>query len=258
MKTVTATLFTLLFFLHLSWQATAQEYKLPLTSGTLKFNEVSNLSIEGYNGNELVITYTGQKDIPERAKGLRPINSIGLEDNTGVGLSVSDSGNVVEVQQVVNQHHNDGRYKVRVPANVKIQISNRGVHGNDIDISNLQNEIEVSTLHNSISLENISGPTLVNSVHGSITADFSAVRPDNPVSIISVHNDVDVALPADTKANLTLASQYGTIYTDMDLEYQKASGNMRKISSTIEGTLNGGGTAIVLKSNHNNVYLRKK
>lgn len=257
MKTLTIPLLAIIFILHLQWTASAQEHKIPLTSGTLKFNEVNNLSIEGYNGNEVVITTLGRVGIPERAKGLRPINSQGMEDNTGIGLSVSQSGDVVEVQQIINQN-NDGRYLVKVPANVKVQVSYVGVHGDDIKISNLQNEVEVSTRHNSISLENISGPALINSVHGNITASFSALKPDSPISIISVHNDVDVALPADAKADLTLASQHGTIYTDMNLEYAKSNGDMRKISSEIEGTLNGGGTEIVLKSNHNNVYLRKK
>lgn len=257
MKTLTTTVLALIFFFHLSWQASAQEHRIPLSSGTLKFNEVNNLSIEGYDGNEVIITTSGRREVPERAKGLRPINSQGMEDNTGIGLSVSQSGNEVEVQQIVNLN-NDGRYQVRVPANVKVQVSYVGVHGDDVRISNLQNEVEVSTRHNSIYLENLSGPALINSVHGTITASFSAVKPDNPISMISVHNDVDVALPADTKADLTLASQYGTIYTDMNLEYAKSEGDMRKISSVVEGTLNGGGTKIVLKSNHNNVYLRKK
>lgn len=257
MKALTVKLFMVICMLHLHWAASAQEHKFPFTSGTLKFNEVNNLSIEGYSGNEVAITYTGRTEVPDRAKGLRPINSLGMEDNTGIGLSISTSGDMVEVQQVVKQN-DDGHYQVKVPANVKVQISYVGVGGDDINIRNLQNEVEVSTRHNSILLENISGPALVNTVHGSITASFSAIEPDNPISIISIHNDVDVALPADAKADLTLASEHGTIYTDMDLEYAKSSGNMRKISSVIEGTLNGGGTKVVLKSAHSNIYLRKK
>lgn len=257
MKTLTVKLLVVISILHLHWTASAQEHKFPLTSGTLKFNEVNNLSIEGYNGNEIIITTLGRAAVPERAKGLHPINSQGIEDNTGIGLSVSQSGEIVEIQQVMNKN-NSGRYQVKVPANVKVQVSYVGVHGDEIRIKNLQNEVEVSTRHNSITLENISGPALVNSVHGSITASFSAIEPDNPISIISIHNDVDVTLPADAKADLTLASEHGTIYTDMDLAYAKSTGDMRKISSVIEGTLNGGGTQVVLKSNFNNIYLRKK
>lgn len=247
----------LLLVLLTSQAVMAQEYKAKLSSGTLKFNEVSALSVEGYNGNEVMITYKGRIDMPERAKGLKPINSLGLEDNTGVGLSVSDSGDVMEVQQVARQSH-DGYYQVKVPANVKVQISYTGVEGKEVRIKNLNNEIEVSTRHNGIVLENVSGPALINSIHGAIMATFSAIKPDTPVSIISMHNAVDVALPAATKANLTLSSRFGTIYTDMDIAYAKTSGDMRKISSEIEGTLNGGGSQIILKSSHNNVYLRKK
>ncbi len=247
----------MLLLLLISQAGMAQEYKANLASGTLKFDEVGNLSVEGYNGQEVVITYTGKRDIPERAKGLKPINSLGLEDNTGIGLSVSDSGDVMAVQPVSRQAH-EGYYQVKVPANVKVQISYTGVEGKDVRIKNLDNEIEVSTRHNGIVLENVSGPALINSVAGTVTATFSAIQPDTPVSIISMQSDVDVALPAGTKADLTLSSRFGTIYTDMDIAYAKASGDMRRISSEIEGTLNGGGSQIILKSYHSNVYLRKK
>src|SRR5450631_1919123 len=81
--------------------ANAQDYKLAKSSGRLEIKEVNNVIVEGYNGNEIVFSSRDHdRDDDGRAKGLRAISSLGLEDNTGIGLSVVDKGNVVEVQQL--------------------------------------------------------------------------------------------------------------------------------------------------------------
>src|SRR5260221_12248928 len=81
--------------------AKAQDYKLQKSSGRLEVKEVNEVTIEGYNGSEIVFS-SRDNDHGEdnRAKGLRAISSLGLEDNTGIGLSVVDKGNVIEVQQL--------------------------------------------------------------------------------------------------------------------------------------------------------------
>src|SRR5690349_25082288 len=81
--------------------AQAQEYKVAKSSGRLEIREVNHVSIEGYNGNEIVFTSSSRgHDDDERAKGLRALSSYGLEDNTGLGLSVVDKGDAIEVHQL--------------------------------------------------------------------------------------------------------------------------------------------------------------
>src|SRR5688572_32133446 len=44
--------------------------------------EVNHVSIEGYNGNEIIFTSrSNDRDNDERAQGLRALSSLGLEDN---------------------------------------------------------------------------------------------------------------------------------------------------------------------------------
>src|SRR5688572_110669 len=79
----------------------SQEYKVAKSTGRLEIREVNHVSIEGHAGNEIIFTTTRQdRENDERAKGLRALSSLGLEDNTNLGLSVVDKGNVVEVQQL--------------------------------------------------------------------------------------------------------------------------------------------------------------
>jgi DUF4097 and DUF4098 domain-containing protein YvlB len=127
-----------------------------------------------------------------------------------------------------------------------------------VNVSNFSNEIEIKATFGDIQLEDVTGPALINNVHGKIYAKFSKVNPKNPISITSVHGDVDVSLPAKTPANLDLKSSHGEIYTDMDIAFDNVRDNMRQISGNrIAGKLNGGGVEIHLESTHNNIYLRK-
>lgn len=236
----------------------AQEYKIKAGSGKmLKLVEVNYAEVEAYDGNEVVIsTEVKQRRDEERAKGLTAISGMGLTDNTGIGLSVVENGNDIEVQQLAKRTSN--KYIIKVPKSVKISYTHSGVDGKTFKMKNITAEIEASVKHNSIKLEDVTGPMTINSVHGKIEAIFSSVNQSNPISIISVHGLVDVALPANTKANLRMEAKYGELLTNMDIEFDKSDGDMKSFSSKVAGKLNGGGVEIHLVSSHGNVYLRKK
>ena len=68
-------------------------------------------------------------------------------------------------------------------------------------------------------LTNVTGPMTIKTVHGDIEASLSATI-KNPVSIVSVHGHVDVAIPVATKANLKLGTVYGEIFVDPDFKIE--------------------------------------
>jgi hypothetical protein len=235
----------------------AQEYKVSKSTGRLEIREVNHVSIEGYNGNEIVFTSRDHdRDDDERAIGLRALSSLGLEDNSGLGLSVLDKGNVVEVQQLKKTEGPD--IKIMVPKGVVVSYMHSSPYGDEIDIKNFEGEIQISTVHNGVVLTNTSGPMSVKTVHGDIDASLSAPL-KAAVSLESVHGHVDVALPVATKANLTLSTSWGEMLVDPDFKIElDRTGNLVNYSDKIRGKLNGGGTDITLTSHHNNVYLRKQ
>src|SRR5215217_1016783 len=78
----------------------AQEYKLTKSSGKLVIN-LPSVRVEGYSGNEILFSSSAtDREEDERAKGLRPINGSGLEDNTGLGINVTEKGTTYEVSPV--------------------------------------------------------------------------------------------------------------------------------------------------------------
>jgi hypothetical protein len=235
----------------------AQEYKVAKSTGRLEIREVNNVSIEGYNGNEIVFTSKNHdhNDDDGRSKGLRAISSLGLEDNTGgLGLSVLDKGNVIEVQQLKKTDGPD--VKIMVPKGITVSYTHSSPYGDEIDIKNFEGAIEISTVHNGVVLTNTTGKLSIKTVHGDIDASLTSLI--NAVVLESVHGHVDLALPLETKANLELSTNWGEILVDpgFKLEIDKTGGLINY--SGPKAKLNGGGVELTLSSHHNNVYLRKK
>jgi predicted membrane protein len=246
----------LIVFLLTIAQANAQEYKVAKATGKLTIIEVNDVRIEGYDGKEIVFTSRNHSDErDDRANGLRAISSMGLEDNTGIGLAVQTNGDVVEVRQLKKM---DGpEILIKVPKGIVISYEHSSPYGDEFRLKNLENEVQISTVHNQVMLENVTGIVNVKTVHGDIDATFPTIK--NKINLESVHGHVDIALPADTKANLKMSTSWGEIFVDpgLKIEMEKKDG-LQNYSDKFNGKLNGGGLEIELASTHNNVYLRKK
>lgn len=236
----------------------AQEYKLAKSTGKLVINGVDKVLVEGTSGNEIIFSSVdGSREKDRRAEGLRAVSSLGLEDNTGVGLSVVDKGTTYEVYQLKKM---DGpRVKILVPKGVSIYYSHSSPHGSDITFRNVEGEIETSTVHNGVHLENVNGPLNIKTVHGEIEADFNA-NIKSPISLISTHGLVDVTIPTTLKATMSMSTSFGEIFVDpaFKLEIEPKSDWVKYGSNKVNGKINGGGLDFTLSSTHNNIYLRKK
>jgi len=235
----------------------AQEYKIAVSGNkTLKIHEVGDVEIVGYDGNEVVFSTEDRKDSDsERAEGLRPISGSGLEDNTGIGLSVIESGDAIEVNPMSKR--SGPNYKIQVPRNVKVFYEHSTAYGDKVVIKDISSEIEASTNHSSLWVENVTGPMTINTVHGQIEAIFSEVNQASPTTIVSVHGLIDVSLPSNTKVNLKMRTAWGEIFTDMDISMDKAT-ESNSSTTKISGTINGGGVPMDISTSHSNIYLRTK
>ncbi len=232
------------------------QFKLSKTSGRLEIN-IGRVMVEGYNGNEIVFSSNdAEKDKDERAAGLKEINSLGLDDNTGLGINVADKGNVVEVRQLKKM--NSPKIKILVPKGIIVYFTHESQYGGEASFKNMENEIEVSAQYNNIEMENCSGPVTVKTIYGHVEASFDS-NSKGPLSIVSVYGFVDVTLPAATKANLKMSTSYGEIYVAPEFKIDvDPKGDMVRYSDRVSGKINGGGIEIDLICNYGKVYLRKK
>src|ERR1051325_8615856 len=163
----------------------AQEYKVSKSSGRLELH-LGRVSVEGHNGNDIVFRLVDndhEKD--PRAEGLTSVNSLGLKDNTGLGLNVTEKGDVISVYNL--KKNNSPDVKILVPKGVIVAFEHEGVMGNGTAIfKNMENEIEVSAQYNSVELENVTGPLTIRTIYGHVEVTLGAVIKD-PVSIVSVY-----------------------------------------------------------------------
>ncbi|MBK5280425.1 MAG: DUF4097 family beta strand repeat protein, partial [Bacteroidia bacterium] len=187
----------------------AQEFKISKNSGRLELN-IGRVTVEGHDGNEIIFSSKSHRDKKdERAEGLRAVNSLNMDDNTGLGIHVVDKDNVVQVYQLKKTDSPD--IKILVPKNLIISFNHDSQYGGEARFVNLTNEIEVSALYNSIELENVTGPLTIETTYGHVEAIFNTSIKD-PISIVSIYGYVDVTLPEATKANLKLSTSYGDIF----------------------------------------------
>jgi hypothetical protein len=215
----------------------------------------SKVTIEGYDGDELVVTALNVKQPPKRAQGLKPLYNT-AEDNSGVGLSVTQENNVM---RIVKASRHDARYNIKVPRKTAIMYEEVNWNGGNLSVANIEGDVEVKLNNSSMKLTNISGPISANTTNGNIIVTFKDLSQTKPSSIRATNGHIDVALPASTKANFKMSTHNGEIYTDFDVDL-KNKGDLKRLAggNTIEGVTNGGGVQLILSSINSDIYLRKK
>lgn len=197
-----------------------------------------------------------EKEKNEKAKGLTPIYAGGKDNTNGFGFSIKKENDVLILRDLKSYIHRKA-ITISLPKNINVSI-NAGTLGS-IRLDGFSSEVEAETNVGTITMQNVTGPITAFSSTGAITIDFSRVNQSSPISIGSATGEIDIALPTNTKANLSLDTTLGTVYTNFDIKTPSKKG-MKNVSSLrhIETTINNGGVKIKLQSSTGNIYLRKK
>ncbi len=239
----------------------AQEYKIPVENtkdSKLSIeNFPNNLPVEGYDGNEIVVTNLSDKftKAPEKAKGLKPVFA-GGEDNTGIGVYMEKTGNSITITCLLSITQSED-YKIKIPRNIAVKIHSSCGGGGDITVSNMAGEVEVNNCQG-IELKNCTGPVVLSTISGSIELKLGNLAKDRPVSIACISGDIDITLAPTAAVDLQMHTVSGSIYTDFDLA-QKDKGDLKRVggNSNFDTKLNGGGAKLTLTNVSGNIYLRK-
>ena len=218
----------------------------------VKITTKANIKIMTHDKNEILIKGSKSKYVSEKAKGLRLVNSDGT-DNTNVGFSVLEEGGDL----IVTNLKKNGTTQIYLPKNQKIAA--KSTWNGNISIEGFVNEVEANcTLNGGITITDVTGPVTANSLNGTVEVIFDKIDQASPTSIFTTNGAVDVSLPGNTPANLSLSSWNGDVYSNFDIQQQSKEGMKKITSKKSTGTINGGGIDITLKSTNGNIYLRKK
>lgn len=275
MNKIIAPINILLVLLLLYQPAIAQESEgtgesdqiaIPLSSpgkaGLLRVQSLQGgIQVEGYNGQEVVVRYTSvaghQRDKPATENGMRRIS-----DNN-VGLEIREENNEVDIK--VNSWMRRADLKILVPRNFSLHL--RTVNDGLVEVKDVQGELDISNVNGSVILLNISGAAVVNTVNGEIEAQFAEKLPDAPMSFTNINGEIHLKLPAKAKFNVKAKSQFGDVYTNFDMKMKNQTARNEaatedgvyqvKIENWVEGTVNGGGPEIYVKSLNGAIYIEK-
>lgn len=254
----------LITFLLIIYAITIQSqevYKHSL-NGIKKVKIDANTSVKVIASNTAELIITGKKKTykekkkDEKRKGLRAIYPSGKDDTNGLGFSINKEGVILLVTDL-KHHFQRKNVTFTLPKNIDVIVD--GGQLGSVNIEGFSSEIEVEANIGEITINKVTGPVTAYSQVGDIDVDFITVNQNLPISINSSVGAIDVALPANTNADLDIKANTGTVYTNFNLKTPKEKG-MKNISrpKKITGSINNGGVKIKLKSSVGNIYLRKK
>lgn len=232
------------------------EIKGNLSEVVLQIDQLfSDITIEGISGASMNIYVKGYEGLPERAKGLRPLSSGGPE-NTGIGLSISQEGNILKLSGA-HRKADDADYTIQLPKTVKLKIDYSSWQAGNIEINKMENEVEIKSQISDLSFSDVTGPIVAHTLSADLELKFSSLNQMSPSSISSTSGNIDVTLPGDTKGTFKMNTVSGGVYTDLDFDLGEADRKRKIMGASATGKLNGGGVEFSLKTVSGDIYVRK-
>jgi hypothetical protein len=234
--------------------------------GTVKVNLLAgSISVKGYAGKEVIVDARARE---EESHGRTRSETSGMKriPNLSTGLTVEEEGNVVSISTGSMGRPVD--ITLQVPARTALKL--KTINDGDIKVEQVQGELEVNDINGAVSLLQVSGSVVAHALNGNVKVSLNAVEPNKPMSFSSLNGDIDVTFPPDFKANASMKSDNGEIFSDFDIKLdmsqpQPVSEDARgkggkykiKIERTTKGTINGGGPEMQFKTFNGNIYIRK-
>ena len=231
---------------------------------TLRAHLVSgSITVKGADVKEVVVEARARGDEAHsggRAEGMKRIPM------TSTGLNIEAENNNVRVSTDSYQRTVD--LTITVPTHTSVSLHT--VNDGNILVSGVDGDLDVNDINGEVDLKNIGGSVVAHALNGHVVATLNRVDPQKPMAFSSLNGDIDVTFPADLKANVSMRTDNGEVYSDFDVKVQPTApqqtvednrgkgGKYRvKIDKNVRGTINGGGQEIQFKNFNGNIYIRK-
>jgi DUF4097 and DUF4098 domain-containing protein YvlB len=219
------------------------------------------ITVKAYDGKEVIVEARARNRESARSEAGPKRLSI-----ASTGLTVEEENNQVHINTESYARPID--LTITVPVHTSLHL--RAVNDGDIVVTGVDGELDIDNVNGSVTLNNISGSAVAHALNGRLLATFTRVSPQKPMAFSSLNGDIDVTFPADLKANVSLRSDRGDVFSDFDVQLQAAAsqpvvedsrqhgGKYRvKIDKTVRGTINGGGPEIQFTNFQGQIYIRK-
>jgi DUF4097 and DUF4098 domain-containing protein YvlB len=232
---------------------------------TLRAHLVSgSITVKGADVKEVVVEAKArggeESHSGGRAEGMKRIPM------TSTGLNIEAENNNVRVSTDSYQRTID--LTITVPTHTSLSL--HSVNDGNIVVSGVDGDLDINNVNGEVDLKNIGGSVVAHALNGHVIATFNRIDPQKPMAFSSLNGDIDVTFPADLKANVSMRTDNGEVYSDFDVrvlpnapqqtvEDNRGKGGKYKvkIDKNVRGTINGGGQEIQFKNFNGNIYIRK-
>ncbi len=187
--------------------------------GTLRVDlPFADIKITGADTAEVTVTSA----LPQKGKGEVDRDGFRRLDDVAT-FEVTEKNNVISVTLTGQDrwHGHGSDFVITVPRHTNIVVEGNNHGGGDLVITGVEGDVDVSSMNGDVALRDLVGAAVVNSMNGEILATFKTA-PVKPISLLSMNGEIDLRLPADTKANLKLSSFHGNIRTNFGSDLLKS------------------------------------
>jgi len=235
----------------------------PSRPSTVKASLITgSITVKAYDGKEIIVeAHPRSRDDSDddNRPGPKRLNI------ATTGLNVEEENNQVNIGADAIQRAID--LVLQVPVHTSLHL--RAVNDGDIMVSGVDGELDIDNINGSVTLTKIAGSAVAHALNGKLIASFTRVN-QKPMAFSSLNGDIDVTFPADLKANVSLRSDNGDVFSDFDVNMTPQSsqpvvedgrshgGKYKvKIDKTVRGTINGGGPEMQFTNFNGGIYIRK-
>jgi len=206
----------------------------------LRASAKGSISVEAYGGNAVVI-----EAVPNEGR---------RGEEAGDGLKIAEKDNVV----IVSSLRSGVDLRIQVPVQTSLRVAT--LQNGGIRISGVRGDHELSNTNGPIEARQVSGSVVANTLNGRILVTLTQVTPDKAMAFSSLNGEIDVTLPAATRANLRIRTLDGDVHSDFEIAADRPPSKNSPEGLPgrgLVGTINGGGPEILFKTLNGNIRLRR-
>lgn len=236
----------------------------PSRPGRLRVQLVQGgVTVRAYDGKDVTIEARVRDERSRRTdrtrEGLRRLV------NTATGLQVEEDNNDMRVSTQSFSRTVD--LTIQVPRATSLKLG--AVNSGDIVVEGVDGDIEVNNINGGVTLDGVAGAVVAHALNDDLKVRLTRVPSGKPMSFSSLNGDIDVTLPATTKATVKLETEHGEILTDFDVTLQNtpaktvvesgaSKGRYRvRVDKAMSGLINGGGPEFTFKTFNGDIRIRK-
>jgi len=206
-------------------------------------NALGKVEVEGVDGStvEVEAERIAHGATEQIARDLVP--QIPIKENVSPKLVAIETG---KIDGILLGASYEVRYHVKAPRGLSLRATN--INGG-VDLRALSGRVSAQTVNGAVSATDISGALDARAVNGGVNVRLSELGTSN-IALTTVNGRVRLVLPANAKATVTATWLNGSMRAD-GLTFDVVDDSKRRF----EGRLNGGGTAIDLRTTNGGIVV---